>query len=185
MANLRWQSFAGVEKYIRSTYGEDGFRKIVDALDPEDRDVVMSKDQTLPWYPARAFINLIRAVDKIYGKGDNALCREIGKFSANESFTGIYRVFIQFANPRFVINRAALVWRMVYDSGNADVSYLNDKTVIFKVRDFDSPDKALCKEIEGYLEKVIGMSGVRDALVTEKKCRCSKDEYCEYEIKWQ
>jgi uncharacterized protein (TIGR02265 family) len=185
MANLRWQSFEGVEKYIRDTYGEEGFQKVLAALEAQDRDVVMSKDQTLPWYPARAFINLIRAVDKIYGKGDYALCREIGEFSANDSFTGIYRVFIQFANPRFIINRAALVWRMVYDTGNAEVSYVEDKVITFKIKDFDSPDKALCKEIEGYLETAIGLSGARNVQVSETHCRCSGGEYCEYEIRWQ
>ena len=185
MANLRWQSFAGVTKYIRKTYGEVGFQNVLAALDAQDRDVVLSKDQTLPWYPASSFINLIRAVDKIYGKGDYALCREIGKFSANDSFNGIYRVFIQFANPRFIINRAALVWRMVYDTGNAEVVYGDDKTVNFRITDFDSPDKALCREIEGYLEKAIGLSGARNAQVSETTCRCSAGEYCEYQIKWR
>ena len=185
MANLRWQSFAGVIKYIRNTYGEGGFQKILVSLDPQDRDVVMSKDETLPWYPAHSFINLIRTVDKVYGKGDYALCREIGRFSANDSFTGIYRVFVQFANPRFILNRAALVWRMVYDSGNAEVLYIEEKAVNFKIKDFDSPDKALCEEIGGYLEKAIGLSGARNVEVSEIKCRCSGGEYCEYQISWK
>ncbi len=184
MANMRWQSFAGVIKYLRNTYGEKGFQRIVDSLEPQDREVVMTKDQTLPWYPARAFMNLITAADKIFGTGDRSMCRLIGAFSANESFNGIYRVFIQFTNPRFVINRAALLWRMVYDSGNAEIEYIDNKKVIFRVKDFDSPDKSLCIEIGGYLERVIGMSGAKNVQLSEKQCRVSGGKFCEYEISW-
>lgn len=184
MSNYRGIAFLAAMKYIKQNYGEEGFAKVLESLPPEDRDVITGKLNPVTLYPMKAYISLLSATDKIFGKGDYALCSDIGRFEANETFSGLYKVFLEVGNPQAVIGKASLAWRTLHDAGSLEVERTSDKYVKGKVIDFPDSHKAFCNVLLGYFAKVIEMSGAKDLDVKEIKCRVNGDDYCEFEVRW-
>ena len=184
MSNVRGLSASLAVKYLKKNFGDDGFASILESLEPQDRELFKGMMNPMGLYSAKAFINLINAADKLFGKGDYAVCRQIGRFEAEEAFGGLYKVFLELGNPHFVIKRAPLAWRTLNDAGDLEIEQTGDKYVKGKVTDYPDSDKGFCWNLLGYFERVLEMSGAKNVVIQEVKCRCDGDSFCEYEIKW-
>lgn len=185
MSNVRGLSANLAVKYIKQNFGEEGFAKVLESLDQQERDMFKGMMNPMGLYSAKAFINMINSADKLCGKGDYDICRQIGRFEAQEAFGGLYKVFLELGNPHFVIRRAPLAWRTLNDAGDLEVEQTGDKYVRGKVSNFPDPHKAFCWDLVGYFEKVLEMSGAKNLDVKEIKCRCSGDDCCEFEVRWE
>jgi predicted hydrocarbon binding protein len=185
MGNIRGQSILSLMKYLRNNFGEEGYKKALDTLDLIDREVFKGKVSPMGWYPAGAFINMMEATENIFGTGDYKLCERIGHFSAEESFGGIYRIFIELSDARVIIGKASLAWRIINDVGNLEMSAITGTSAKCRIKGYDYPKKAFCFELAGYFTKVLELVGARNVKIVEKKCRTSGAEYCEYEVTWE
>ncbi|MFA5116688.1 MAG: DUF2378 family protein [Candidatus Omnitrophota bacterium] len=185
MANIRGVSLISGVKYISDNFGEGGLVKVVDSLEPQDRDILRSKLHPMNWYPVKTYSAFMAAADKIFGKGDYNLCFNIGKYSAEDIFSGLYKVFLELGNPHFVIRRGHIAWRTIIDSGELEIEQTGDKFVKVRITGFEEPDKAFCWKVSGYFGKVLEMSGAKNVRVNEGKCACDGGPYCEYDIQWE
>ena len=186
MDNVRGLSLIAAIKYIQQNFEEEGLNRIIEQLEGDDRETVTKdKIKAMSWYPKKTFSNLMKITEKTYGKGDCNICRRIGRFDAEKTFSGLYRAFIEFGNPHSVIRKAPLAWRTLNDTGDLEISKLSDKYVKGKISGVNEPDKCICYNLSGYFERVLEMSGAKNVEMKEIKCRCEGDEYCEYEIKWE
>jgi len=185
MGNIRGITLASAVKYLQQNYGEEELSKVVSALDFDEQAVVTTDIQPLAWYPARVFNHLIIVADKICGKGDYGICHKIGGFIGEQTFTGIYKLFIERGNPEFVIRKTPLVWWALNDTGKAEVSKQADKYVKGRIIGYDQPHKAFCQTLAGYMARILEISGANNVQIVETKCRCDGADYCEYEVRWE
>lgn len=186
MGNVRGLSLTAAIKYIRQNFGEEGLTKIMEQLDNDGKEIIMeNKLKPMDWYPQKFFNKLINITDNNYGKGDYDIYRKIGRFTAEETFSGLYKVFLEIGNPHFVIRKASSAWRTLNDTGELEIEKITDKYVKGKITGFQDPDKGFCRNLAGYFGKVLEMSGARNVEVVEIKCRCEGDDCCEYEIRWE
>ena len=185
MGNIRGQSILSLVKYLRNNFGEEGYKKALDTLEMMDREIFKGKLTPMGWYPAGAFINMMEAVENIFGAGDYKLCEEVGRFSAEESFGGIYRIFIELSDVQIILGKAPLAWRIINDTGNLEMSSITENSAKCRIKGYDYPKKAFCCELAGYFSKVLDLVGARNVKIAEKKCRASGAEYCEYDVTWE
>jgi len=184
MSNMRGMALGAAVKYIKQTYGEEGFKKVVEAMEAGDREVMAGNLNPVNLYPIKAYTSFLDTADKLLGKGDYELCRQVGIFEAGETFSGLYKVFLEIGNPHFVIKKAGLAWRTLHDAGDLEIEQTGDKFVRGKITNFPDAHKAFCADLLGYFAKVLEMSGAKNLRVKETKCLCSGDEYCEFEVNW-
>ncbi len=185
MGNIRGQSILSLVKYLREKYGDDGYKKALDTLDIMDREVFKGKVTSMGWYPAGAFINMLEAAENIFGTGDYALCEAIGRYSAEESFGGVYKVFIELSDVQVILGKAPLAWRIINDTGNLEMVDIGDNSAGCRIKGYDYPKKVFCHELAGYFAKVLDLVGARNVKISEKKCRVDGAVNCEYDIKWE
>jgi len=76
-------------KYLLKHYGQKGLDKITAQMDPKDAKPIMEKILASKWYPYRTFIDLLRATDDIYGKGDNSFVIDRGILGAKKGLSTI------------------------------------------------------------------------------------------------
>ena len=185
MSNLRGASIIAAIKFIKEKYRDEGLAKVLDSLEEQDRQIVESDLSPMSFYPARVFINFSVAADRIFGTGDYEICRQIGYFEAGDTFTGLYKVFLDMANPYFVISRAGLAWKMVHDVGELKIEQAGDKHVKGTITGFPDYHKAFCVDLAGYFTKVLELCGAKNVSINETKCCCEGDDCCEYEVRWE
>jgi len=185
MKNERGITFLGIIKYISSHYGEDALEKIIENL-PEDDKVIMilSRFEPSKWYPAKTMITLMETTDKLFGKGDYEICYQMGKAAAENTFKGLYRALLQIGNPKAIIKREPLAWRLLFTGGSFELEEIKDKYARAKIVGVNDP-RSSCAYRRGYFEKILELTGARNVKLTETKCCNDGYDYCEYEVTWE
>lgn len=185
MSSIRGLTFAGAVEYVRRNFGEEGIKKVLDNLPEEQRKIVSSKFPAMEWYQLSIFTNFLNTADKILGKGDHNICYQAGKTSAEAAFSGIYKIFLEFGGPQIFLKKAALAWRALNDKGYLEIGVAKENYATGKVKEYENPDKCYCFFLTGYFEKVLELSGGKNVLVKEEKCRLTGDDCCEYKATWE
>jgi hypothetical protein len=137
------------------------------------------------WYPLALFVELNQALDRLFGAGDTALIRELGRYSADANLTTIYRLFYKVGTVRWILSRGPRLWGVHYDAGSLAVRYLGPTEVELEVVDFPTPDRAHCLAVIGWTERSIELSGGASVQTKEVACRALGDLRCRFRIKWE
>jgi hypothetical protein len=110
LARLQW---------VVEHHGEKACDATLDAMKPEHAAAVRAAFDPQQWVAFEAYVALCEAIDARYGKGDLALCRELGRYSARVNLPTLYRVFFRFGSVPYIMGKATAVWSEHYDSGRA------------------------------------------------------------------
>ncbi len=116
-AKIKGSAVTARLRFVRELYGEPGVRRVKEAVRPEHRAVIEGRVMPHEWVSFDLFVDLSTEIDRLYGKGDLALCREMGRFAAKVNLPTLYRIFYALGSPSFIISRAVRVWDVHYDSG--------------------------------------------------------------------
>lgn len=183
--NVRGLSFAASVKYVRQNFGETGLQKVLDSLPEEERKIAGGKFHPMDWYPQAIFVKFLSAADKTLGTKEHEICYLAGKANAEDAFGGIYKIFLEFGGPQALLKKAALAWRALNDTGYLEVEVSRDKYTKGKIKEYENPQKCLCVHLNGYFEKVMELSGAKNAKSKEIQCRLEGADCCEYEVIWE
>lgn len=170
--------------YLIRRFGADALEKTRPHLTPEDYAVIKRPLIAGLWEPEIVYNNFLAAADKTFGKGDYALCHDIGHNSAIQGIPKIYKVFIRFGDPGFVIKRAANFWSQVHNHGRLKAELITEHTAIAAIYDYQSPHKAFCYSLMGYIVGVLELSGAKGVQIKETKCSKDGATHCEFEAHW-
>ena len=169
--------------WTRELHGEPGIKKLRAQLQPATRAIVDGNVLKSSWYPFEAFVDLTVSIDKLFGKGDLALAKELGRYGAEANLKTIYRLFYKLGSVKWIIERAAAVWRTYYDSGYLAVR--NSQGVVeLMITDFATPHRAHCLSVLGWAERSAEMSGAKVSKSVETTCRLRGDAVCTIRLEY-
>lgn len=131
-----------------------------------------------------AFIDVNVVADRLHGKGDLALCREMGAWAAAATLPRVFRFFYRFGSPMFLFERAAKLWSAHYDTGRMETRREPDGTMYLSIYDFGRPHRSHCLSVLGWVTRSIELSGAKVNSAGEKRCRLRGDECCELVAHW-
>ena len=187
MPNVKGSAITARVRYVREHYGEAGVRAVRDALAPEHRAVLEGRVLPHEWVPFSLLTELCVEIDRLYGKGDLGLCREMGRYAARVNLPTLYRIFYALGSPEFILRRAAKVWAVHYSSGQIETSFSDDggtKTARLVIRDFAAPHVAHCQSVLGWAEESVTLSGGKSARGIMLSCRASGAATCEMKVEY-
>lgn len=95
---------------LHKLVGTDAFEALVATLPPETIDVIRHPPLPLAWIPTTHFRALVDAAVARPFAGDESRLVEWGRRAVAQDMRTIYKVFIRFLSPRFVIERGARLW---------------------------------------------------------------------------
>jgi len=96
---------------LRKMLGGEILERIVATLSPETAELVRHPPLPVAWIGVGHFPELVRAV-KSYGfGGDEKKFEEWGRQAMLNDLRTIYKMFIRFLSPQFVIERGAKLWQ--------------------------------------------------------------------------
>lgn len=144
-------------------------------------DVGVKKER---WYPFEQFVELNLVIDRVFGRGDLSIVKELGRYGADANLTTIYRLFFKVGSAQWILGRAVRLWSAHYDSGYLEVLTRGPRLAVMRVRGFDTPSQVHCLSVLGWCERSIELSGGKRVSVVESKCRTRGDELCQLDIAW-
>jgi len=185
MPNVKGSAFASRLLWVRLNHGEGGVERLAKGV--TDDLAVLARDGAAMarWYPFELFVELNIAIDKMFGKGDLALVRELGRYGADANLTTIYRLFYKVGTTKWILERASRLWGMHYDSGRLIVRRFPGKEVEMEIKDFATPHRVHCDSVHGWAERSLELSGASSIAVDAISCRAFGDDRCRFRACWQ
>jgi hypothetical protein len=172
-------------RYVRDRFGESALRRLKQNVSDVHRAQLEGKVLPHAWAPYDLFVEMNVQIDKLFGNGDLALCREMGRYSAEVNLPTLYRIFYKLGTPMFIFGKAARLWQVHYDSGQLVPVQESKDRVRLKIEGFAEPHRAHCLSVLGWAEQSIEISGAEVVDGKEDKCRTRGDEACELILEWK
>jgi hypothetical protein len=185
VANVKGSALASRVLWVQLGHGEAGMERLLGQVTPELRATLEAGIAKAKWYPFEQFIELNVVLDRLFGKGDLGLIRELGRFGADANLTTIYRLFFKVGTVHWILGRAVRLWSAHYDSGFLEVMTRGPRTTVLRIRGFATPDKVHCMAVMGWCERSIELSGGKRVTISEPRCRTQGDELCQLEAAWE
>ena len=185
MANVKGSALASRVLWVELGHGAAGLDKLRAACSPELRAAIDGGLAKAKWYPFAQFVELNEVIDRVFGKGDLALARELGRAGADANLTTIYRLFYKLGSVHWILGRGVRLWSAHYDSGFCEIATVGVKAARMRVRAFATPHRAHCLSVAGWVERSIELSGGKRAIVEESQCRTRGDALCQLDCLWE
>ena len=181
-------TFLGIFKYIKTRpEGEALLAKVVAALSPEAQQVCRKKVIAVVDYPYPVFVNLLRTVDQMVGRGDLTLCRELGVYAAIRDVETVYNLLRKRAQPEALFRDGPVVWKSYYPNAGSYVTIdAHPDHSMIRIVDFPQMDPAHCRLMDGWMSQaLVEAGGTWIEEVHEVRCTSKGDPYHEYVGRWK
>lgn len=183
MANIKGRVILNARDFVVARDGNEGWRRVLDRLAPEDRDALASM-VPVGWYDIRVSDRVNRAIVDAVGAGMTDVMQALGGYAAAEDLKTIHRLFLRMANPAFVLERVAEFWGRYQDSGVWTVIRTPPNRVRATLDGWGSEDEATCIRLASYTRRLFELVGAKDVYVERRACRARGDAACIFEGRW-
>lgn len=184
MAQCKGLNLSSRLRYVQEVHGEEASQRVTLALAPATRALLERRVLPHEWVPFSAFVDVNVVADRVLGKGDLALCREMGAWAASANLPRIFKLFYRLGSPMFMFERAAKLWSAHYDSGRMETQRGDADAMHLSIYEFGEPRRAHCLSVLGWISRSIEMSGAKVTSAVEKRCRVRGDDCCELVAHW-
>jgi hypothetical protein len=127
----------------------------LEARAPESHGFFASEVYANQWYPRAEMHALFDAMTAVVGDGDDEF-RGLGARAAEYQIGRIYRVFLAFATPALVFQRAESIWEKQSTAGRFRVVHSADDHLVGELDDATAPTK-LPLVMAGWSDRVVMM----------------------------
>jgi len=184
MPNGKGTYFAALRAFVRERFGDEGLERYLSVLEKEDRDTVATA-VSIDWVDMGIRLRATRELEMTFGKGDDSLLSEFGRFEAQRDLSTTQRVFLRLANPGYAIQKAGQYWRRFYDWGELSVERQSKTQVVATLKNSVVADAHYCTQFMAYLTRVFELVGAKDVVVKHTKCRARGHSNCVYDGSWR
>ncbi|MCP4652558.1 MAG: hypothetical protein GY858_04145 [Candidatus Omnitrophica bacterium] len=181
---IKGQMYNQARKTVTNLFGPDALEMIMQEMNQQGRMVLQSRIAASSWQPKEPFVRLIALADEIFGCGDYAVSEKIGTLIAKESIPTIYKIFIKFGDPGYVITRGSRLWNQLNNYGRLKVDLADKNSAVAALYENQIPHKAYCHYLMGYSKGTLEVSGAHGIAIKEISCQLDGADHCEFIAKW-
>jgi hypothetical protein len=173
-----------ITEFVKMKFGEDGFRRVLESVSPECREIASAKILVNSWYDLRLVEEFIAQADRVLGTGDLGMAGDMGRYSAEFGIKTIYKIFMKVGTPEFVLKRCSTIWKRYYSRGEMKLIHLEPGHVIVRLTDMGIVSRVLCARVTGWMKKTLAMTGAKGTTVEHTVCTSRGDPHCEWQGRW-
>jgi hypothetical protein len=138
------------------------------------------------WYPIHdALFVPMKSISKFFYNGDDKkTARLMGRYSADVALSGVYKFFIQFGSPKYIIERASRIFTTYFQPSEMVVLNVSKNGLTLHITKFPEPDEIIDENIAGWMERALEISGCKQVKVLVTKSLANKHGVTEMLITW-
>ncbi len=181
---VRGSIISNINAYVKNIHTRD-YQKWIDTL-PSTSQELMKKTGSSNWYSIEDGILEPTKImcDLFYATAKEGAWKS-GRYSAEVSLTGIYKVFVVVSTPVFLIRRASRILATFYDPTEVEVVESTDKSMLVHFTKLPTQSEHLEYRIAGWMEKALEICGCKDLSMEIPKSIANGDEVFEVKISWK
>jgi hypothetical protein len=185
VANVKGSALASRITWVRLAHGEAGVERVAAGASSALARLIADGARAATWYPLALFVELNDVIDRVYGAGDGAMAKELGRHGADANMTTIYRLFYKLGTVRWVMARAARLWHLHYDAGRIEVMERGGSEIDLHLIGVPEPACTHCRAVQGWAERSIELSGGKDVRTELRACRQRGAATCCIATRWK
>ena len=157
----------------------------LDNLPPSSRAIVEDCSDN-QWYPLDEALTVptAKACELFFG-GSSDGAREIGRFSADYVFQGMYKVFIKMGTPLFTLSRACKIFESYLRPIEVNLTCLNETDAIIRLVELGAERPLLDLRIMGWIERALELHGCQNISVSMNLVTEYGERFCEIAVSWK
>ncbi len=166
MARSKGSMLLSLRAFILVRYENDGWHRFIDALSPQDRDMV-NDALGVSWYELDFLIRMLKHLESVFGDGTRSLIREFGQFEAKRDLTTTQRIFLKLAgaNPAYVIEKAGTYWGNFCDWGSWSVERDDQGGATATLHGCPVNEGIYFAELQGYVKGLVELVGAKNVRI--------------------
>lgn len=139
------------------------------------------------WYPMKEDyqVPIEKIVQMFYAGNTKVACETIGRFSAELALTGIYKLFLMVATPKYLMTRASVVFTTYYLPSEIKVSESSSKSVTMHITKFADITPGIEYRIAGWCVRAVELCGCKNVQYKITKSLLKGDPYTEFLYSWE
>lgn len=170
MALTKGVSFNNVRTFVIESYGAEGWANTLALFERPEREVLESV-LAIGWYDLGLYARLIRAIDRRFGDGDLRLTHAMGRYEAEKDLPTIHQWLVRLIRPSIAVDQMSKYWRRFQSTGEWMAERRGEREVIARLSGWGVVDAALCRELVGYLQRMLELLGGGDVTLEHTRCR--------------
>ncbi len=183
--DVKGTSVRSVMEYVEKKHAT-GLQEWINALPEESQKIYKGFIFTNNWYPVKeSLIIPMQYISKLfYGGDDVKTARTMGRYSADVALSGVYRFFIQFGSPRYIIEKASRIFATYFQPSELTVLNVEKNSLVLHVTLFPVSAVILEENIAGWMERALEKSGCQNVTIQITRSIAKGDTIIEYVIRW-
>jgi hypothetical protein len=183
---IKGSAVQSIPAFVRAKYGDDGFLRWIDSLEPEAATLMRGEIMATAWYSVADFyIGPTQKIVELFFDGDKMGAWELGRFNGDYSLKGIYKIFVRFGSPRWILSRAVTLMATFYRPASSELVEISNDGGVFRIYEFTQKSHLLEYRIAGFMERASEISGAKETDVKITKSIANGDDCIEYTVTWK
>ena len=185
MAKVRGRTIIPVRAFLKESFGDHGWKRVLAELTPAQRTIVDGFMLPDSWYEREVHSALLRAAVKVHGHDMPDVSRRIGVRVAQHHDKFYIRPLLKLGGVKMVVKRAASLYRDYYQGGEMILIEQRDSGGRLRVEDPDAPAELCEGTLIGFIEEIIRLAGREPVFVKQSACKFAGGTACEIDFEWR
>ncbi len=133
------------------------FNEWIQSLPNESQTIYSGLMDVGKWHDIKTtyYVPMEKIVELFYNRNAQKAGEEMGRFSAETTLTGVYKVFLLVATPQYLMKRATNMMQAFYNPSEIEVTETSKKQVVFKIKSFNGITKATEYRFAGWCMRAL------------------------------
>jgi hypothetical protein len=173
-----------IPDFIKAHHGQK-YNEWLNKLPEKSKDLFWKGISVAEWYNVEdAIIIPTKLMSEVCFSHPTKGALECGRYSAEIALKGIYKLYVKFASPGHIIDRAGRVMQTYYEPSELTVVSRGKNHVTLHLVKFPIPNDVVEVRLVGWMEKALEISGCKDIKVNIPKSLSKGHSYTEFAITW-
>lgn len=158
---------------LRELMGSDGAQAIIATCPRETQQLLRRTLMAVEWIDVDVWSPFLSAIlERVAGR-DEIKYRRIMRAVCKRDFSGLYRVYLQNADPLTLLAKVQSIWSAYFDSGTLSASALEPKNgqqqSLLELRGLESTAPIYLVTLHAYMEQLLVMVGAVKSSVQRRR----------------
>lgn len=185
--DIKGTAIKTTREFVKTNFPGE-YQEWINALPEKSKSIYSSTLINMAgWYPLKESYQVpMEKIVEMFFEGNHKLAGEsMGRFSADLALTGIYKLFLMVASPKYLMTRASVVITTYYIPSEIKVSESDSKSVTMHITHFSSMFPSLEYRIIGWCVRALELCGCQKVQYQHTRSLLNGDPYTEIIYSWQ
>lgn len=185
MVEIKGSVILDTIKTVKLKYGEEIFKKIINLLDEEAKQIFEKKTILVTdWYPIETFMKFVETLNNLISGGDKEHIIALSEEILFQQLQGIYKIFIKPDSPEAIIKRVSAIHNTYFRGIGIEATLIGTGKARVKHIGFEKKHSLISLGIISFYKKALAMAGAKNIEIKYITPFEADKGFTELEITW-